>query len=405
MAFGAQVVSPWIVGEDMGFRVFAHALYGFASTRGEAPSQTSAEWVVGGGIDILLMRVQVDYVRLHLDPLKRGNSRVFIGGVVPLCLRSCRGGEINLSGRPATRWSGGRGHRNGAEGRHGGGPRCVPSSGQSPSSAPGRTQGKVKTRGIVKNPTKKLGTWIGLVALGAALVAAAAGATWYFASSRTQTAGEIDLGALPSGVRRNTLNIVVITLDTTRADHIGAYGSTLVKTPALDRLAGEGTRFAQAMSSAPLTLPAHSSMFTGRFPPEHGVRDNGGFFLAPEQTTLAEMLKEKGFATGGFIAAFVLDGKWGINQGFDEYFDDFDISERRGRSIGNIQRPGNEVVDKALPWIDSVKDRRFFAWIHLYDPHTPYDPPEPQKSEYTSKPWSSPQRESRTHAPTNAPVA
>ena len=229
--------------------------------------------------------------------------------------------------------------------------------------------------------------WLGLIAGGALLVAAAAGAAWYFGTSRTQMAGGVELGPLPPGVQREQLNLVVITLDTTRADHIGAYGSTLVKTPAIDRLAGEGTRFAQAMSSAPLTLPAHSSMFTGRFPPEHGVRDNGGFFLAPEQMTLAEMLKARGFATGGFIAAFVLDGKWGIDQGFDEYFDDFDISERRGRSIGNIQRPGNEVVDKALPWMDSVKDRRFFAWIHLYDPHTPYDPPEPYKTEYKGRPY------------------
>ncbi len=226
-----------------------------------------------------------------------------------------------------------------------------------------------------------------LAGAGALVVAAAAGAAWYLSAGRTQMAGQVDLGALPSGVSRDALNIVVITLDTTRADHIGAYGSTLVKTPAIDRLAGEGTRFAQAMSSAPLTLPAHSSMFTGRFPPEHGVRDNGGFFLSPEQTTLAEMLKAKGFATGGFIAAFVLDAKWGIDQGFDEYVDDFDISERRGRSLGDIQRPGNEVVDKALPWIDSVKDSRFFAWIHLYDPHTPYDPPEPQKSEYKGHPY------------------
>ncbi len=236
-------------------------------------------------------------------------------------------------------------------------------------------------------PRAPRGWWIGLAAAAALVAAGAAGAAWYFTSSRTQMAGQVELGALPSGVQREAINIVVITLDTMRADHIGAYGSTLVKTPAIDRLAGEGTRFAQAMSSAPLTLPAHSSMFTGRFPPEHGVRDNGGFFLAPEQTTMAEILKAQGFATGGFIAAFVLDGKWGIDQGFDEYFDDFDISERRGRSLGNIQRPGNEVVDKALPWIDSVKDRRFFAWIHLYDPHTPYDPPEPYKTEYKGRPY------------------
>ena len=239
----------------------------------------------------------------------------------------------------------------------------------------------------MKKHTQNRRRWISLAAAVGIVIAAVAGAAWYFSAGRSQTAGQVDLGGLPSGVRRDALNIVVITLDTLRADHLSAYGSTMVKTPALDRLAGEGTRFAQAMSSAPLTLPAHSSMFTGRFPPEHGVRDNGGFYLNQEQTTLAEMLKAKGFATGGFIAAFVLDRKWGINQGFDEYFDDFDISERRGRSMGNIQRPGNEVVDKALPWIDSVKDKRFFAWIHLYDPHTPYDPPEPFKTEYTGHPY------------------
>ncbi|MFO7691449.1 MAG: sulfatase-like hydrolase/transferase [Vicinamibacterales bacterium] len=239
----------------------------------------------------------------------------------------------------------------------------------------------------MKNHTKHRAAWMALAGAGAIVVAAAAGAAWYWSASRPQMAGEVELGALPSGVSRESLNVVVITLDTLRADHISAYGSTLVKTPAIDRLAREGTMFGQAMSSAPLTLPAHASMFTGLFPPEHGVRDNGGFFLSPEQTTLAEMLKENGFATGGFIAAFVLDAKWGIDQGFDEYFDDFDISERRGRSLGNIQRPGNEVVDKALPWIDSVKDSRFFAWIHLYDPHTPYDPPEPQKSEYKGHPY------------------
>jgi arylsulfatase A-like enzyme/tetratricopeptide (TPR) repeat protein len=220
-----------------------------------------------------------------------------------------------------------------------------------------------------------------------ALLAGAAAWRWAGASREVTTGQGIDLGTLPAGVARDRLNLVVITLDTTRADHIGAYGSGLVKTPAFDRLAREGTLFTQTMSSAPLTLPAHSSMFTGRFPPEHGVRDNGGFYLADGQTTLAEMLKARGFATGAFIAAFVLDGKWGINQGFDEYFDDFDISERRGRSIGNIQRPGNEVVDRALPWMDGVKDSRFFAWIHLYDPHTPYDPPEPFRTEYKGHPY------------------
>ena len=149
----------------------------------------------------------------------------------------------------------------------------------------------------------------------------------------------------------------------------------------------EGATFEHASTAAPLTLPAHSSLFTGRFPPEHGVRDNGGYFLNDSETTLAEVLKARGYATGGFIAAYVLDGKWGINQGFDTYFDNFDLSKYRVLSMGAIQRPGNEVVDQALPWIDQHRDRRFFAWIHLYDAHTPYDPPEPYRSRYPDDPY------------------
>ena len=116
--------------------------------------------------------------------------------------------------------------------------------------------------------------------------------------------------------------------------------------------------FEQAESVAPLTLPAHSSIFTGRFPPEHGVRDNGGFFLGAEQITLAEVLKARGYRTGAFVGAYVLDSKWGIDQGFDTYVDDFDLSRRRTVSLAAIQRPGNEVVDKALPWIEQNGPRR-----------------------------------------------
>jgi arylsulfatase A-like enzyme/Tfp pilus assembly protein PilF len=191
----------------------------------------------------------------------------------------------------------------------------------------------------------------------------------------------------PGHGSRRPLNLVIITLDTTRADHVGAYGSRDVETPALDRLAREGVLFEQAMTSAPLTLPAHASILTGRFPPEHGVRDNGGFFLGPDQTTLAEILGPQGFKTGGFVAAYVLDSKWGIGQGFDTYVDDFDVSKSRGRSLGEIQRPANEVVDKALPWIDTVKDGPFFAWLHFYDPHTPYAPPEPYRTKYKGHPY------------------
>lgn len=186
---------------------------------------------------------------------------------------------------------------------------------------------------------------------------------------------------------RARLNLVIITLDTTRADRMGAYGFKDIETPAFDRIAREGVLFENAVSSAPLTLPVHSSMFTGKFPPEHGVRDNGGFFLGPEQLTLAEVLKAQGYRTGGFIGAYVLDSKWGINQGFDTYYDKFDLSENRGVSIGAIQRPGNEVVDQALPWIEQAKDAPFFAWVHLYDAHSPYRPPEPFATKYKGHPY------------------
>ena len=148
------------------------------------------------------------------------------------------------------------------------------------------------------------------------------------------------------------LNLVVITLDTTRADRLGPYGRQNAGTPNLDALAQDGVLFDHASTAAPITLPAHSSLFTGRFPPQHGVRDNGGYFLSDKEQTLAETLKARGYATGGFIAAYVLDSKWGIAQGFDTYFDDFDLSKYKVFSMGAIQRPGNEVVDKALPWID-----------------------------------------------------
>jgi arylsulfatase A-like enzyme/Tfp pilus assembly protein PilF len=213
-------------------------------------------------------------------------------------------------------------------------------------------------------------------------------AGWRWLGVRPVRSNGIDLGALPRGVPRDGLNLVIVTLDTTRADRMGAYGANDVETPTFDALAREGVLFEQAASVAPLTLPAHSSLFTGKFPPEHGVRDNGGFFLGPEQLTLAEVLKARGYRTGAFVGAYVLDSKWGLNQGFDTYFDDFDLSKTRGVSLGAIQRPGNEVVDKALPWIQQAGSTPFFAWVHLYDAHSPYRPPEPFASRYEGHPYN-----------------
>jgi len=182
-------------------------------------------------------------------------------------------------------------------------------------------------------------------------------------------------------------NVILITLDTTRADRIGCYGFQDVETPTIDLLASRGVRFDRCYAQTPLTLPSHTSIMTGTLPVFHGVRDNGGFLVPQQMTTMAELFKDKGYATGAFIAAYVLDSKWGLNQGFDTYFDRFDLSKFKRISLGTVQRPGNQVLDEAIPWLEKKKGERFFAWIHLYDPHTPYEPPPPYDGRYAGHPY------------------
>ncbi len=182
-------------------------------------------------------------------------------------------------------------------------------------------------------------------------------------------------------------NVILVTVDTLRADKIGCYGNPSVRTPAMDALAAGGIRFENCISQTPLTLPSHTTILTGTLPPFHGVRDNGGFVVPPELVTLAETFQARGYDTGAFVAAYVLDSKWGLDQGFDTYFDKFDLSRFERISLGEVQRPGNEVIDEALGWLEKKKDGKFFAWIHLYDPHTPYTPPEPYQSEYRQNPY------------------
>src|SRR5262245_52053356 len=172
-------------------------------------------------------------------------------------------------------------------------------------------------------------------------------------------------------------NLLLVTLDTVRADRLGCYHYASAQTPHIDRLAAGGLRFEQATTVAPLTLPAHASLMTGTFPGRHGVRDNGGFYLDDDHTTLAEVLRGKGFRTGGFVGAFVLDRRWGIAQGFERFFDDFDLDRfANAAGMDMIQRPGSDVVDRALEWLRSEAGRPFFGWVHLYDAHTPYEAPE-----------------------------
>jgi tetratricopeptide (TPR) repeat protein len=186
---------------------------------------------------------------------------------------------------------------------------------------------------------------------------------------------------------RTPPNLVLITLDTTRADHLGAYGYKEVKTPTIDTLAKEGVLFRRAVSVAPITLPSHSSIMTGLYPPSHGVRDNGTFSLPAEITTLAEILQKDGYATGAFVGAAVLEQRYGLTQGFDVYDADFSQGRRRPQFM-YAERRCEQVVEAALQWLEQKEEgKRFFTWLHFYDPHASYAPPEPWATQYERSPY------------------
>ncbi len=160
-------------------------------------------------------------------------------------------------------------------------------------------------------------------------------------------------------------NLLLITLDTTRADHLGCYGWKRAVTPSLDALAQRGVRFDQAFAQVPITLPSHAGLLTGTYPPENGVRNNSRYALRPDLPALAELCRAHGYRTGAFIGSQILDVRYGLGRGFDVYKDRMPLYER----------PANQVCDEALAWLEEVRGQRFFAWVHFYDPHTPYTPP------------------------------
>ncbi len=178
--------------------------------------------------------------------------------------------------------------------------------------------------------------------------------------------------ACQRGVPARSVPVILISIDTLRSDHLPAYGYRAIATPNIDRLARDGMVFEHAYSNVPLTLPAHATIMTGLLPAEHGVRDNAGYRLDPARETIAGMLRGKGYATGGAVSAYVLRRDTNISSGFDYYDDGIEFVE--GAPTGNLQRDGAVAASLMQSWIESHRTQPFFAFVHLFEPHTPYEP-------------------------------
>ncbi len=240
--------------------------------------------------------------------------------------------------------------------------------------------------------TKVLGATAMIIVLAIVAMLVAGGVYWWTTRSSSERpqrtlfsgtmADRIDLadGALKGW------NVVLISTDTLRADHLACYGNLRIQTPALDDLARQGVLFRQTVTPAPITLPGHASMLTGLNPPHHGVRSNGFFRLRAETGTLASILKKEGYATGAAIGAFVLDRRFGLNQGFDTYDDDVRGGDRP-LQFSYPERRAEKVNDAAIAWLRGHAKEKFFLFVHYYDPHFPYSPPAPFDQQYKTNPY------------------
>ncbi len=187
-------------------------------------------------------------------------------------------------------------------------------------------------------------------------------------------------GGRPFRGNTSAYNLLLVTMDTTRADRLGCYGYERIRTPIIDGLADGGVLFENAYTPAVMTLPSHTSILSGRVPPAHGVRINGSGLVRPEVETLAEILKAAGFATGAAVSAVVLDSMFGLDQGFDHYDDN--VPESGSHDVFFSQRPAGAVTDAALSFLNTARAGRWFLWVHYFDPHTPFDPPSPFREQY-----------------------
>ncbi|MEO8500112.1 MAG: sulfatase-like hydrolase/transferase [Vicinamibacteria bacterium] len=180
-------------------------------------------------------------------------------------------------------------------------------------------------------------------------------------------------------------SLLLVTIDTLRPDRVGAYGSPAGLTPALDRIAASGWLFENAVSAVPLTLPSHATLLSGLDPLHHGVRNNGAYVFPGDRDTLATLLKARGYATGAFVAAAVLDRRYGLARGFDEY-DDRIARASEGRSVLESERSCDAVVTNAAAWIQA-QPGPFLAWVHMYEPHAPYTPPQDLAAAHPGRPY------------------
>jgi choline-sulfatase len=206
------------------------------------------------------------------------------------------------------------------------------------------------------------------------------------ATDRTPSASDRPIAAksaVPSSVHAKH-NVILVTIDTLRADHVGCYGAQMVKTPTLDSLARDGVVFERAISQVPLTWPSHAVILTGTYPFQNGVQDFTGQPLAPRFRSIAQTFKQAGYSTGAVVSAFVLDRTWGLARGFDFYDDAFSAQTFETKESGLVDRRAGESVAHAIAWLKKNQQHPFFFWLHLYDPHSPYDPPEPYRTEYRS---------------------
>jgi arylsulfatase A-like enzyme/Flp pilus assembly protein TadD len=182
-------------------------------------------------------------------------------------------------------------------------------------------------------------------------------------------------------------SVLLITIDTLRADHVGCYGDAHVETPAIDGLAAQGVRFENAYAQAPITLPSHAVILTGTYPMFNGVRDFTSPGLPAGIPTLAEILRRKGYRTAAFVSSYALNSMWGLNRGFDVYDDNVGLEPRSSTDVFLVERRGDRTVDRMLDWLNQQGSVPFFVWLHLYDPHSPYRPPEPYLSKYVGHPY------------------